>query len=79
LRAAITFGSVLESSVDVAQPETFAHAELDGHRIARVREDSRVQSFVASIVVVATLPAATADDEWCLECLGVSRHVCRRN
>lgn len=76
-RAAIALGSVLESSVDIAQPETFAHAELDGHRIARVTEDARVKSFAGSIVIVASLPVAAADDEGCLECLSVSRHVRR--
>jgi hypothetical protein len=76
LRAAVTLGSVLESSEDIAQPETFAHAKLDGHDIARVTEDSRIQSFDAPIVVVATLPVAAADDERCLECLRVTRHMC---
>jgi hypothetical protein len=37
----------------MAQAETFAHAELNGHRIARLTENSRVQSLVATIVVVA--------------------------
>jgi len=53
LRAAITFRSVLESGENIAQAETFAHAELDSHGIARVTENSRVQSLVAAIVVVA--------------------------
>lgn len=74
-RAAIALGSILESSEDIAQPETFAHAQLDGHRIARVTEDSRIQSFDASIIIVATLPVAAANDERCLECLRVRRHV----
>lgn len=77
LRAAITLGSVLKSSEDVAQPEALAHTEFDGHRIARFTEHSRVQSFVASIIVVAAVPVAAANDEWCLECLRVSRHVRR--
>ena len=42
LRAAIALGSVLESSKDIAQAETFADAELNCHCIARVTEDSRV-------------------------------------
>ena len=77
LRAAITFGSVLKSSEDVAQPEALAHTELNGHRIARFTEHSRVQSFVASIIVVAAVPVAAANHERCLECLRVSRHVRR--
>ena len=76
-RATIALGSILDSSVDIAQLETFAHAELDGHRIARVAEDSRIQRFAGSIVIVTTLPGAAADDEGCLECLSVSCHVRR--
>ena len=76
-RATITLSSVLESSEKEAQPETLAYAELDGHHIARVTEDARVQSFVAPVIVVATYPVAATDDERWLECLRVSRHVRR--
>lgn len=75
LRAAVTLRSVLESGEDVAQPETFAHAKLDGHDIARVRKDARIQSLDASVIVVATLPVAAADDERCLEGLRITWHV----